>query len=773
MCVVCVSEAIASDLQTAAAAPASSIAVPLCSFVASAAFSKNSALLIPTDSRFLMAVRPSFAEAESACLALFDASSPQNIKQADLYLQALQNQPFVIFVAHDLLQSQHAPVRELAGTMLCNRLRSSIADIDVESCLSLMQSLLQKVSELNGSPTLVHSLGASLMRLVIKLVESVSVQQLIQAPQIQQVGVWFSLSVCCSLAEEFRNMASSHMLIDSRVLQQLQQCSVPLFQQLCSVIHEAATDAKKHAVVLKVLKSWGNRLGINCAAMCSAAAVPLVGACIHGLLQPPPLSTMAGDALCSVLQAPDMAMRQPDAEVAFVQDILQKLGSLHAALSANPHGETFVAISSVLFDVTVNHGQLMIDRSDLAQFVLDYSLFLLQFPSRANREIVFDIFDTMWDVCAETSEKVHLAGYAKLLSALVVHCVPYHAGFVSWESSDDDQDDFENHRKRLRAVLRDCCSNVGIRTVDIVLSSLPQQFTWQQLEAVYFSLNAVCAEWIHVVIGDSSGSSSSSVTQLMSFIAQHVIADHASNTNPLILQARLSVIESCAPLICRPGCELRNPAIQMAIRFLGFASTLTVSASAFEKIMQFAKHDILGDINSLAGAVGSCIPTIRLFGPKAAPSAHVLGRSLSRSIDLLPSSDLKTHALACASESAVAQLRAAASPAPGFQPATTAAASAIDIDFIAGLCRFISRTSHDGVSDCSATLMQALQGWWPACSQAALASGNIEVVEKLCDMVKIAFHALMLDCPPFLSLVGPALVSILQSLHVHHTVDAA
>lgn len=70
-------------------------------------------------------------------------------------------------------------------------------------------------------------------------------------------------------------------------------------------------------------------------------------------------------------------------------------------------------------------------------------------------------------------------------------------------------------------------------------------------------------------------------------------------------------------------------------------------------------------------------------------------------------------------------------------------------------------------------LLRALEVWWPACSQAALASGNIEVMEKLCDMVKVVFHALMHDCPPFLSLVGPALVSILQSLHVHHAVDAA
>jgi hypothetical protein len=69
--------------------------------------------------------------------------------------------------------------------------------------------------------------------------------------------------------------------------------------------------------------------------------------------------------------------------------------------------------------------------------------------------------------------------------------------------------------------------------------------------------------------------------------------------------------------------------------------------------------------------------------------------------------------------------------------------------------------------------MQVLQVWWPACSQAALASGNIEVVEKLCDLVKVVFHSLMHDCSPFLSLVGPVLVSILQTLQVHHAVDAA
>ena len=103
-----------------------------------------------------MANRPSFAEAESACLALFDSSSPQNIKQADVYLQALQNQPYVIFVAHDLLQSQHSTVRELAASMLCNRLRSNISEIDDDSCKGLMQSLLQKISDLSGSPKLVH-----------------------------------------------------------------------------------------------------------------------------------------------------------------------------------------------------------------------------------------------------------------------------------------------------------------------------------------------------------------------------------------------------------------------------------------------------------------------------------------------------------------------------------------------------------------------------------------------------------------------------------------
>jgi hypothetical protein len=118
------------------------------------------------------------------------------------------------------------------------------------------------------------------------------------------------------------------------------------------------------------------------------------------------------------------------------------------------------------------------------------------------------------------------------------------------------------------------------------------------------------------------------------------------------------------------------------------------------------------------------------------------------------------------------QLRAAAAPATGFQPATTAAASAIDIDFIAGLCRFISQPSHDNAGG-GTPLMQVLQVWWPACSQAALASGNIEVVEKLCDLVKVVFHSLMHDCSAFLSLVGPALVSILQSLQIHHSVDAA
>lgn len=548
---------------------------------------------------------------------------------------------------------------------------------------------------------------------------------------------------------------------------------MPLLQQLCSVVQEAASDSQKHAIVLKVLSSWGNRLGINCAAMCSAAAAPLVGACIHGLLQPAPLSSLAGDASCSVLQAPDIGNRQPVTEAAFVQDVLQKLGSLHAALSANPHCESFVAISSVLLDVTMNHGQLMADRADLAHFVLDFSLFLLQYPSRANREILFDIFDNMWEVCVETSEKVHRVGYAKLLSAVVLNCVPYPADFVSWESSADDQDDFDNHRNKLKIVLRDCCSNVGTSTVDVVLSSLPQQFTWQQLEAVCVSLTAVSSEWINLIIGDTSGTSGSSVIQFMSFIAQHVIADHASNTAPIILQARLCMIESCASLICRPGGELRNPAIHMIIRFLGFNSTLETSATAFEKIMTFAKEDILGDINALASAIGSCMPTIRLFGPKAARSAHTLGRALSRTIDLLPSSDMKTSALSSASESTVAQLRAAAAPVPGFQPATTAAVSAIDIDFIAGLCRFISSASHHGVSDGSPTLMQALQVWWPVCSQAALASGNIEVVEKLCDMTKVTFHSLMHDCASFLSLVGPALVSILQSLHVHHAVDAA
>lgn len=292
---------------------------------------------------------------------------------------------------------------------------------------------------------------------------------------------------------------------------------------------------------------------------------------------------------------------------------------MHAALSACSRIDSFVAISTVLFDIIVNHGQLMATRPDLAQFVIDFALFLLQAPSRSNREIVFEIFDTLWDACADTAEKVYRAGYGKLLGALVVNCVPYPADFVSWDSSEDDVDDFENHRARLLAVLRDCCTNVGISTVDIVLSTLPQQFTWQQLEAVYVSLTAVCVDWIHVVIADRSGiGSSTCIPQLMSFIAQHVLVDHAANTVPVILQARLSIVESCAALICRPGCELRGPALQ----FLGFSSTtLASSAAAFEKMMTYAKEDILGDINALAGAIGNCMPAVRSFGPKAARSA--------------------------------------------------------------------------------------------------------------------------------------------------------
>jgi hypothetical protein len=306
-----------------------------------------------------------------------------------------------------------------------------------------------------------------------------------------------------------------------------------------------------------------------------------------------------------------------------------------------------------------------------------------------------------------------------------------------------------------------------------VLSSLPQQFSWQQLESVMVSLTAVADEWIHMVGGDRTGiCNSTCIPQFMTFIAQHVIADHATNSAPLVLQARLTMIERCASLICRPGCELRSPAIQMTVRFLGFPSTLASAALAFEKLMHHSKQDILVEINAISNAIGSCIPTVRLFGPKSANSAHILGRSLSRSIDLLPTCDQKTSALACASESALLQLRAAAAPVKGFQSATTAAACAVDIDFIAGLCRFISQPS-DNSAGSGFPLSQALQVWWPACSQAALASGNIEVVEKLCELVKVAFHSLMHDCPPFLSLVCPALVSILQSLQVHQALDAA
>jgi hypothetical protein len=131
-----------------------------------------------------------------------------------------------------------------------------------------------------------------------------------------------------------------------------------------------------------------------------------------------------------------------------------------------------VTITSVLLDVVVNHGQLMAEHADLARFVLDYSLFLLQHPSRANCEIVFEIFGVMLDAYSETSVQIHRAGYAKLLSALVADCVLYAADFVSRESFF-----FDNHRARLRNVLRDCCTNAGIGTVGLVLSSFPQQFT--------------------------------------------------------------------------------------------------------------------------------------------------------------------------------------------------------------------------------------------------------------------------------------------------------
>jgi hypothetical protein len=611
------------------------------------------------------------------------------------------------------------------------------------------------------------------MRLLIKLADFVTVQQLVAAPQIQHMGVWFSFSFCCSLADEFREMVKKHLYVDPRVLEQLQQCSAPLLQQLCANVHEAASDSNKHAIVLRVMSSWGNRLGINCASLCSSAAEPLLAACIHGLLHPPPMSALAGEALSSVIQSPDITMRHPADEAAFIQKLLQKLGSLHSSLSTIPHSQSYVAIASVLLEITTNHANLMAARADLSLFVLDFGLFILQHPSRACREIVLEIFDSIWEACCDTSEKVYRSQYPKLLTALVVDCVPYPADFLSWESCGDDEDDFLNHRIRLRSSLRDCCHHMGIGIIEAVLSSLPQQFSWQQLEAVCMSLNAVSDEWIHIVNGDTSGVAySTCIPRLMSFLGQHIIMDQAANTSPLMLQARLSLIESYAQLLCRPGCELRGPAIQLIVRFLGCPSTLAASAAALEKMMNCAKTDLLSDINALASAIGSCMPTIRMLGPRAARSAHCIGRALSRSIDLLPSCEQKISALMLASESTVVQLRTAAAPAPGFQSATAAAATVIDIDYISGLCRFISPSMRDGIRDISA-LMQPLQVWWPVCSQAALASGSIEVVERLCDMVKVTFHALMREGHSFLTLAGPALVSILQSLHVPHALDAA
>ena len=717
-----------------------------------------------------MAARPSFAEAEAACLALLHSSSPQSIKDADSYLQVLQNQPFFIHVAQDLLQSQHAVVRQLAGTMLLNRLRSSISEIEVDHCSALVQTLLHQIPALSSSPKLMHSMAACMLRLLTKLIDTVSLQQLLAAPEIQQLGVWGSLRFFCSLAEEFREIAKQHTSVDLRVLQQLQQCSAPLMQQLCCVAEQSCADSENLSIILKVLSAWGNRLGSNCAVMHSPSAAPLVDACFHGLLQPPHLSTLAADALGSLLQSLDTTKRQPDAD-AFVQVLLQKLSSMHEALSKCANSESYAATSSVILDITVNHGHLIAARPDLAQSVIDTSLFLLQHPARFNREIVFEIFETLMGTCAQADDKVYRAGYCKLLTALVATCLPYPANFVSWDSSADDADEFENHRARLRMLLRDCCTNIGISSVDVVLSTLPQQFTWQQLEAVYVSLTALCVDWIHMVIADRSGvGSSTCIPQLMSFIAQHVIVDHAANSVPVILQARLAMIESCAALICRPGCDLRDPSIQMTIRFLSLASTVAASAAAFEKVITYSKEDILGHISSLAVAIDNCMPAVRSFGPMAARSAHTIGRALSRAIAILPTCAETNNALAFASESTIAHLRAAASLAPG---STTATASIIDIEFITGLCRFISpRQSQDGISDDSA-LMQALEVWWPACSLASLASGSREVVEKLCEMVKVVFHALMHDCSPFLSLVGPTLVSILQSLHVSHAVDAA
>ena len=221
----------------------------------------------------------------------------------------------------------------------------------------------------------------------------------------------------------------------------------------------------------------------------------------------------------------------------------------------------------------------------LAQFTLE----MVAHPHKGISEMAMEYWDQVDYVeMKERHEAMRGPVHQALVEVLATRCAPYPAGFVDWESSEEDEEDFHMFRRRIGDSLLNCSVCLRAESLAILCRLLVAAGTqWEAVEAILFSIASIGFELVTQDQPEQRQQVLASVSELLSnYIFKEAIP---SSPNSVAHCAALKVLQSYGRCLSQnPG--LIQPALHFVVRQLSDGNAASEAAKAFAAICAQSDH---------------------------------------------------------------------------------------------------------------------------------------------------------------------------------------
>jgi hypothetical protein len=409
----------------------------------------------------------------------------------------------------------------------------------------------------------------------------------------------------------------------------------------------------------------------------------------------------------------------------------------------------------------------------LAQFTLE----MVAHPHKAVSETAMEYWDEVDLVeMHERHEAMRGPIYHDLVALLATRSAPYPAGFVDWDSCEEDEEEFHMFRRRIADSLLNCCICLRAESLAILcrlLSGAGAQ--WEAVEAVLFSIAAIGGE---LVTQDQPAQRQQVLASVSELLSSYIFKDAIPASPALVAHcAALNVVRTYVKCLAQ-NTGLIQPSLEFVVRRLPDGNTAEDAAKAFAAICSQASNPAVTPVICDAALVQALVQqVVSQMGSMERAVTHSVVESFGRLI-----SHVERHQMLAILQTLIApfttRLRElVGGEAGGFVKANHILEVAACISLVGAAVRFLEcgqQGGGAGEADSQHPVGLVLQTSWDALDACIVKfPGDPTIGEALCDVYAVGMKQAKDAIQGLLPSLLTSLVNVYRSTRASKCLEVA